>query len=173
LSRVTLLQPSQGLDTPNKTMKSNLTGAFNIVFHLSNLSFAFTALMNNLKSVTPMYNLHCILKDHDEPPTPDEIAMASGKKALDGRAEAEHFKILEMSTENIKKAFEDQKAHAAVSNQFCRITFYLLPNRDHGTKKNLSDFLLNGLLPVTSLLVKLNNLSLLNCRTMCIMALVH
>ena len=65
--------------------------------------------------------------------------------------------------ENIKKAFEDQKACAAVSNQFCRITFYLLPNRDHGTKKNSSDFLLNGSLPVTSLSLKSKNLSLLNC----------
>ena len=120
-------------------------------------------LVNNLKSVTPIYNLYCILKDRDEPLTPDEIAVASEKKVLDGQAKAEHLKILEMSMENIKKAFEDQKAHAAVSNQFCRITFYLLPNRDHGTKKNLSDFLLNGLSPVTSLLVKLNNLSLLNC----------
>jgi hypothetical protein len=70
--------------TIKKTMKSNLTGAFNTVFHLSNLSLAFTVLVNNLKSVTPMYNLYRILKDCDEPPTPDEIAMASGKKVLDG-----------------------------------------------------------------------------------------
>ncbi|KAF8227879.1 hypothetical protein L208DRAFT_1294576, partial [Tricholoma matsutake] len=82
--------------TIKKTMKSNLT-----------------VLVNNLKSVTPMYNLYRILKDHDEPLMPNEIALASGKKVLDGRAEAEHLKILEMSTENIKKAFEDQKAHAA------------------------------------------------------------
>jgi hypothetical protein len=144
-------------------MKSNLTGVFNTVFHSSNLSLAFTVLVNNLKSVTPMYNLYRILKDRDEPLTPDKIAMASGKKVLDGRAEAEHLKILKMSMENIKKAFEDQKARATVSNQFCRITFYLLPNGDHGTKKNLSNFLPNGLSPVTSLSVKLNNLSLLNC----------
>ena len=144
-------------------MKSNLTGAFNTVFHLSNLFLAFTVLVNSLKSVTPMYNLYCILKDCDEPLTPDKISMASGKKVLDGQTMAKHLKILKMSMENIKKAFEDQKSCAAVSNQFCRITFYLLPNRDHGTKKNLSDFLLNGSLPVTSLSVKSKNLSLLNC----------
>ena len=65
-------------------MKSNLTGVFNTVFHLSNLFLAFTVLVNSLKSVTPMYNLYHILKDRDEPPTPDKIAMASGKKVLDG-----------------------------------------------------------------------------------------
>ena len=41
--------------TIKKTMKSNLTGAFNTVFHLYNLSLAFTVLVNNLKSVTPIY----------------------------------------------------------------------------------------------------------------------
>ena len=70
--------------TIKKTIKSNLTGAFNTVFHLSNLSLAFTVLVNNLKTITPMYNLYRILKDRDEPPTPNEIAMASGKKVLDG-----------------------------------------------------------------------------------------
>ena len=145
-------------------MKSNLTGVFNIMFHSSNLSLTFTVLVNNLKLVTPMYNLYRILKDRDEPPTSDEIAMASGKKALDGRTEARHLKLLKTSTENIKKAFEDQKAHTAVSNQICsRITFCLFPNRDHGTKKTSSDSLSNGLSPVTSPSVKLNNLSLSNC----------
>jgi hypothetical protein len=65
-------------------MKSNLTGAFNTVFHSSNLSLAFTVLVNNLKSVTPIYNFYRILKDRDEPLTSNKIAMASGKKALDG-----------------------------------------------------------------------------------------
>ena len=64
-----------------------------------------------------MYNLYCILKDHDQPPTPDEIAIASGKKLLDGCTKAEYLKRLETSSENIKKAFEDQKARAAVSNR--------------------------------------------------------
>ncbi len=149
--------------TIKRTMKSNLTGTFNIVFHLSNLSVAFTVLVNNLKSVTPMYNLYRILKDRDKPPTSDEIATASGKKVLDGQTEAEHLKILEMSTENIKKAFEDQKTRAAVSNQYCMITFYLLPNRDHGSGNNSSNFLLNGSSPVTSPSVKSKNLSLSGC----------
>jgi hypothetical protein len=61
-----------------------------------------------------MYQLYCILKDRDVPPTPDEIAIASGKKRLDGKTEAEYFKKLERASENIKKAFEEQQARGAV-----------------------------------------------------------
>jgi len=61
-----------------------------------------------------MYRLYCILKDRVEAPTADEIAIASGKKKLDGNAEAEYIKKLESSSENIKKAFEDQLARAGV-----------------------------------------------------------
>ncbi|KAI0280551.1 hypothetical protein BC826DRAFT_975242 [Russula brevipes] len=62
--------------------------------------------------VKPMYQLYCILKDRDVPPTPDEIAIASGKKRLDGKTEAEYFKKLKNESENIKKAFEEQQARA-------------------------------------------------------------
>lgn len=63
-----------------------------------------------------MHQFYCILKNCDEPPTPDEIAITSGKKQPDEHAEAEYIRKLEKSSENIKKAFEDQQAHAAVSN---------------------------------------------------------
>ena len=63
-----------------------------------------------------MYQLYCVLKDREEPPTPDEIAIALGKKQLDGCTEAEYLKRLEKASENIKKAFEDQQAQAAVSD---------------------------------------------------------
>jgi hypothetical protein len=70
-----------------------------------------------------MYQLYYMLKDREDPPTPDEIAIASGKKQLDGRAEAEYLKKLEKASENIKKAFEDQHARAAVSdNTFSMLT---------------------------------------------------
>lgn len=76
----------------------------------------FSVLVNNLRvHVKPMYQLYCMLKDREEPPTPDETAIASGKKQLDGREEAEYLKKLEKASENIKKAFEDQQARAAVS----------------------------------------------------------
>ncbi|KAF8804688.1 hypothetical protein BYT27DRAFT_7300619 [Phlegmacium glaucopus] len=71
-------------------------------------------LVNNLHvHVKLMYQLYCILKDCDEPPTPDEIDIASGKRELDGHAEAEYLKKLNKASENIKKAFKDQKAWAA------------------------------------------------------------
>ena len=83
------------------------------------MPFHFTVLVNNLwVHVKPMYHLYCILKDRDEPPTFDEIAIASGKKVLDGHAEAEYLKKLEKASENIKKAFKDQQAWAIVSNYF-------------------------------------------------------
>jgi hypothetical protein len=77
----------------------------------------FSALVSNLHvHIKPMYHLYSLLKDCEEPPTADEIAIASGMKQLDGRAEAEYLKKLEKSSENIKKAFEDQQARAAVSD---------------------------------------------------------
>jgi len=73
-------------------------------------------LVNNLHVyIKPMYRLYCILKDWEEPPTPDKIAVASCKKKLDGSTEAEYMKKLENVSENIKKAFEDQQVWARVS----------------------------------------------------------
>ena len=72
--------------------------------------------MNNLRvHVKPMYQLFSILKDRDEPPTPDEIDIASAKQQLDWKAKAEYLQKLEKSSENIKKAFQNQQARAIVS----------------------------------------------------------
>jgi hypothetical protein len=57
-----------------------------------------------------MYWLYCILKDQKEPSTSDEIAIAYGKKKLDGNTKAEYIKKLKHASKNIKKAFEDQQA---------------------------------------------------------------
>jgi hypothetical protein len=78
-----------------------------------------SVLVNNLRvHVKPMYQLYSILKQRDELPTPDEIAIASAKQQLDGKAEAEYLRKLEKSSENIKRAFQDQQAHAAVSENY-------------------------------------------------------
>jgi hypothetical protein len=68
-----------------------------------------------------MHRLYLVLKDRNEPPTPDEIAFASGKKALDPKSEADYLRKLEDATENIRKAFALQEAQAAVHLQilFC------------------------------------------------------
>ena len=73
-----------------------------------------------------MFQLYTILKDRDEPPTPDEIAIASGKKKLDGNTEAEYIKKLENTSENIKKAFEDQKVRATVSEDYLALNHPVL-----------------------------------------------
>jgi hypothetical protein len=73
------------------------------------------ALMNNLRvHVKPMYRLYCILKEREEPPTLEDIAIASGKKKLDASTEAEYLKKFENTSGNIKKAFEDQQARSHV-----------------------------------------------------------
>jgi hypothetical protein len=99
-------------------MRSNLNGLLPISFaHYLDPLIHFSVLVNNLRvHVKPMYQLYCVLKDREEAPTPDEIAIAMGKKQLDGRTEAEYLKRLENASENIKKAFEDQQAWAAVSD---------------------------------------------------------
>ena len=78
-----------------------------------------------------MYQLYSVLKDHDEPPTPDEIDIASGKWQLDGKAEAEYLKRLNNSSKNIKKAFQDQQARAIVSE--IALTFPLFATYDFTT----------------------------------------
>ena len=71
--------------------------------------------MNNLRvHVGPMHQLYCLLKERAEPPTPTEIAVATGKRRLDGKAESEFLEKLYKSSENIKKAFQDQQTRAIV-----------------------------------------------------------
>ena len=73
-----------------------------------------------------MYQLYCVLKDHEESLTPNEIAIASGKRELDGCTEAKYLKKkLEKALENIKKAFEDQKVQATISED-CSLNHLVL-----------------------------------------------
>ena len=65
-----------------------------------------------------MFRLYCILKDRAEPPTPEEVEIASGKQVLDGKSESEYIRKLEASAENIRKAFAAQESQAAVCPRF-------------------------------------------------------
>ena len=65
-----------------------------------------------------MYHLYSILKDRAEPPSPDEIEIASAKRQPDRKAEAEYLEKLEKLSENIKKVFQDQQARAIVSEHY-------------------------------------------------------
>ena len=62
-----------------------------------------------------MYQLYCVLNGQPQPPTTEEIAIASGKQPLSEKAQAEYMKKLDLASENIKKAFQEQEARAAVS----------------------------------------------------------
>jgi len=73
-----------------------------------------------------MYQFYSILKDRDEPTTPKEIDIASAKWPLND----EYLQKLEKLSENIKKAFQSQQAHAIVSEMsfgfLSFLTYYLL-----------------------------------------------
>ena len=122
----------------------------------------FSVLINNLcVPVKPMYQLYCLLKDHDEPPTPEAIDIASGKKQLDGHTEVECLKKLEKASENIKKAFEDQQAQAAINDPLLSMcASHSLINSAHGTRRSLSNILQNGLSHAINPSMRLKNLSL-------------
>ena len=62
-----------------------------------------------------MYQFYSILKDRDEIPSPDEINIVSAKRQLDWKTEAEYLQRLEKTSENIKRAFQNQQAQAIVS----------------------------------------------------------
>ena len=70
-----------------------------------------------------MYQLYCILNGRPEPPTTEEITIASGKKPLSEKAQAEYVKKLESASENIKRAFQEQEARAAVSVRIHSLIF--------------------------------------------------
>jgi hypothetical protein len=72
-----------------------------------------------------MYQFYCALKDREDPPMPEEINIASGKKQLDGHAEAQYSKKLEKSSENIKKVFEDQQAQVAISDYLFQYVYLI------------------------------------------------
>jgi len=112
---------------------------FSLLLHFSHQMPS--VLIGNLRvHVKPMYHLYSILKDRDEPPTLDEIDIASAKRKLDPKAEAEYLQKLESSSENIKKAFQDQQACAIISKnpssfQHLRLMIY---NRGHGIRRSSS-----------------------------------
>ena len=55
-----------------------------------------------------MYRLYVLLKDRDEPPTPDEIAIALGCKVLDPAKAAAYLDQLEKASMTIVDLFHHQ-----------------------------------------------------------------
>jgi hypothetical protein len=108
-----------------------------------------------------MYQLYCVLKDCEDPPTPEEIDIASSKKQLDGHAKAQYLKKLEKVSKNIKKAFEDQQAWVAISDYlFSMCVSHSVINMAHGTSRSLRNISWNRSSHVINLLTRLKNLRL-------------
>jgi hypothetical protein len=75
----------------------------------------FIGLINHLKVHFPvMYQLFLLLKDQNEPPTEDKIAIGAGKKALDHMAANEYLVQLEKSFSKLIDAFHRQNEWTAV-----------------------------------------------------------
>ena len=91
-----------------------------------------------------MHRLYLVLKDHKEPPTNDEIAIASGQKGLDPASAADYLLQLEKASTNLVDVFKQQSQQAAV----CFLENLLFTQTDcvchyrmtNGTRKNLRDY---------------------------------
>ncbi|KAJ8581379.1 hypothetical protein M405DRAFT_751882, partial [Rhizopogon salebrosus TDB-379] len=74
-------------------------------------------LIGHIKTHFPaMYRLYLYLKDRTEPPTEDEVAIASGKKTLDPALAAEYLLKLERALSTIADAFSHQNQRATEAN---------------------------------------------------------
>jgi len=63
-----------------------------------------------------MYRLYALLKDWDEPPTPDEIAIASGCQALDPAKAAAYLDQLKKAPTTIVDLFHHQAEETKACN---------------------------------------------------------
>jgi hypothetical protein len=77
-------------------------------------------LVGHLKNNFPtMFRLYEILKVRSDPPTQDELDIASAKKKLDDPAARAYVSQLEKASENIVDALQRQAAQAAASSLAC------------------------------------------------------
>ena len=73
-------------------------------------------LVRHLKThFPPMYQLFCILNNHDQPPTEDKIAVAEGHKIMDPKVASEWLNKLEKLMSNLTHMFKQQVNQATVS----------------------------------------------------------
>jgi len=81
----------------------------NIISHKS-----ITGLVGHIETHFPtMYRLYIILKDWTEPPTDDELAIASTEKVLD--VEADNTYLMEAASANLLSMFVKQSQENSVS----------------------------------------------------------
>ena len=99
-------------------MRSSLNGkSIHMRIITSEIQYISIGLIRHLKTHFPtMYRLFLVLKDCDEPPTKDEIAIAFGKKTLDPTKAAEYLVKLEKASVTLVDAFAKQNQQAAVNS---------------------------------------------------------
>ena len=93
--------------TIKKSIKNNYTGEVSFLRFVIFLTESSVLVSNLHVHIHTMFLLYNHLKDCDQTPTPDEIAIASGKRKLNVKEEAELIEKLKKLSENIKKAFQD------------------------------------------------------------------
>jgi hypothetical protein len=67
-----------------------------------------------------MYRLYVILKDRTEPPTPDDLAIASATKVLDAEAANAYLGRVEAASTNLLSMFAKQSHENAASIIYSR-----------------------------------------------------
>ena len=104
--------------TITKAMRSSLNGkSIHMCVITSDIQYISIGLVGHLKTHFPaMYRLFLVLKDRDEPPSEDEIAIASGKKTFDPTKAAEYLVKLEKASATLVDAFAKQNQQAAVNS---------------------------------------------------------
>jgi hypothetical protein len=100
--------------TITKAMKGSLNGALCLVY-LYSINHSILGLTGHLKNhFLPMYRLFTVLKNRKEPPTEEEILIASGKKVLDPATATDYLRQLENASNTIVDVFNHQIQKAAV-----------------------------------------------------------
>jgi len=68
-----------------------------------------------------MYRLYLILKDHTDPPTDEEIVIASGEKVLDAEGIDTYLEHVDIASANLRSMFVKQTQENAVSLLFSNV----------------------------------------------------
>ena len=100
-----------------RAMKYSLNGRQPVLLFTDTVSHKFlTGLVGHLKTHFPaMYRLYIILKDRTDPPTNEELAIASAEKVLDAEAANAYLGRVEAVSANLLSLFAKQSQENAVS----------------------------------------------------------
>ena len=98
-------------------MKYSLNGKQLLLLFTDIISHkSIAGLVRHIKTHFPaMYRLYIILKDRTEPPTDDELAIASAEKVLDTEAANAYLGRVEAASANLLSLFAKQSQENAVS----------------------------------------------------------